>query len=61
VKKNVFASFGAPPLDVQKGALPTEQKRIAEELDQRVAERTGEPAAANQELSGNQHANRLSC
>ena len=50
MKKNVFASFGASPLDVQKGGLPTEQKHVADELDQRVAERTGELAAANEEL-----------
>jgi PAS domain S-box-containing protein len=50
VKKNVFVSFGASPLDVQKGGLLTEQKGIADELDQRVAERTGELAAANEEL-----------
>jgi len=50
MKKNVFAGFGASPLDVQKARLLTEQKRIADELDQRVAERTGELAAANEEL-----------
>ena len=50
MKKNVFASFGASRLDAQKGGLPAEQKRIAEELDQRVAERTGELAATNEEL-----------
>jgi PAS domain S-box-containing protein len=37
-------------IGLQKARLGTEQKRIADELDQRVAERTGELAAANQEL-----------
>ena len=50
MKKNVFASFHASLLDMQKGGLPTERKRIADELDQRVAKRTGELAAANEEL-----------
>jgi PAS domain S-box-containing protein len=37
-------------IGLQKARLLTEQKRIADELDQRVAERTGELAAANVEL-----------
>jgi PAS domain S-box-containing protein len=37
-------------IGLQKARLLTEQKRIADELDQRVAERTGELAAANEEL-----------
>src|SRR3984885_2727213 len=50
VKKKALASFGGSPIEMQKAGLPMEQKRIADELDQRVAERTGELAAANQEL-----------
>jgi PAS domain S-box-containing protein len=50
VKNNVFASLGASPLDAEKGGVPAEQNRIADELDQRVAERIGELAAANEEL-----------
>ena len=42
--------LAAAPLDVQKARLLTEQKGMADELDQRVAERTGELAAANEEL-----------
>jgi signal transduction histidine kinase len=37
-------------IGLQKARLLTEQKRIADELDERVAERTGELAAANEEL-----------
>jgi PAS domain S-box-containing protein len=37
-------------IGLQKARLLTEQKRIADELDQRVAERTCELAAANEEL-----------
>ena len=37
-------------IGLREAALLTEQKRIANELDQRVAERTGELAATNEEL-----------
>jgi PAS domain S-box-containing protein len=50
VKKNVFASLGDSPLGAAKAPLLMEKKRVADELDQRVAERTGELAAANEEL-----------
>jgi PAS domain S-box-containing protein len=50
LKKKIFGSTGAASLDVQKARLLTEEKGVADELDQRVAERTGELAAANEEL-----------
>jgi PAS domain S-box-containing protein len=50
LKKKIFGSSGAASLDAQKARLLTEQKGMADELDQRVAERTGELAAANEEL-----------
>ena len=37
-------------IGLQEARLRSQQKRIADELDQRVAQRTGELAAANQEL-----------
>jgi PAS domain S-box-containing protein len=46
-------------LGLQQARLVSEQKRVARELDQRVAQRTGQLAAANQQLKKSEQDSRL--
>ena len=50
MKKKAVASFGGSPIETAKAPLLMDTKRAADDLDLRVAERTGELAAANEEL-----------